>query len=102
MHLLFALPPFSSTPLDTHIQYDSGDAIHTASIERGTFFCFSVTDATGEFNDAVMHLYTDRAGRKRFITLELSENVLLNLCVIFHRVISMLRMARMPTADGNG
>jgi hypothetical protein len=56
-----------STALDTHIQNDPGHAIHTASIKRGALFRLSVTDATGEFNDAMMHLNTDRAGRKGFI-----------------------------------
>jgi hypothetical protein len=55
----FGLYSDRSTPLDSHIQYDSGHAVYAASVKCGTFFCFSVADTTGEFDDAVMHLYAD-------------------------------------------
>src|SRR5258708_24447954 len=102
MSLLCALSRQRSTPLDTHIQYDAGRAVHPARIKRCPLFCLSVTDTTGEFDDAVMHLYTDRAGRKGFITLEFSDNVLLDLCVTLHHVISILRMVRVRTTHRNG
>jgi hypothetical protein len=87
-----------SAPLYTHIQNDTGDALDAASISRGALFRFSVTDATGEFNDAMMHLDTDRAGRKGVILFDLSDNLLLNLRVILHRVYLLLRIATMRPA----
>jgi hypothetical protein len=87
-----------STPLDAHVQNDPGHAIDSASIQRGALLCLNVIDAAGEFNDAVVYLDTDRAGLQGFILLEFSENLLLNLRVIFHVRISMLLMLRMrPT-----
>jgi hypothetical protein len=76
----------ASAPLDTHIQNDAGYALDAAGVKRGALFGFNVTDATGEFNDAMMHFDTDRACRQGVILFELCDNLLLNLRVILHRV----------------
>ena len=74
----------SQRALDAHIQNDTGHAIDTASVLRGARFCLSVITASRQFNDAMMYLNADRAGGQDLVTLDLRENFLLNLCVIFH------------------
>jgi hypothetical protein len=92
--------PDSSTLLDsaTHIEDDISHTFYTAGILHGVQLRFRVIDATNKFNDAVMHLDTDRVGGEGIVTRELGDNFLLNLHVSFHAVASMLRTFRMPPA----
>jgi len=61
-----------STILDAQVENDAGNAGNATSVELGALPSGGVVDATGEFNDAVMYLDTNRAGRDILVTIELS------------------------------
>jgi hypothetical protein len=73
-----------SALLDAHVHNDAGNPGNAPSVKLGTRLCCSVTNATGEFNDTVMYLYTNCAGWDIVVPIELSENLLLNLHITFH------------------
>jgi hypothetical protein len=75
-----------SAPLHAaHVHNDPGDAVDASRVQLGALLGPVVIDAAGEFHDAVMYLHTDRSGGDVLVSTELSENLLLNLRVIFHR-----------------
>jgi hypothetical protein len=56
----------------------------STSIEFRASFGRKVTNPAGEFNNALMDLDANGACRDIVVMLELAENLLLNLHVVFH------------------
>jgi hypothetical protein len=91
-----------SALLHPHVQNDPGDAVNASSIQNGTLFRAVVLDAAGKFHDTVMDLDTHCTVGNILVSFEFSENLLLNLRVIFHGsdlyYVGALRMQRLRLA----
>jgi len=70
-----------------NIHNDARNTVDGTGSAFGIFPNCRITNATREFNDSMMYLNTHCTGNDIRFTIKLSDDVFLNLYIIFHQAV---------------
>jgi hypothetical protein len=84
------MSPAGSGPMpggNVDIHNHVGNLRNSTRSEFGVFPRFTVTHGAREFHNPVMYFHTDGAGDDTLFPIQFSEDIVLNLHVIFHGAV---------------